>query len=123
MVPRQQCSNPFDARGWTGCVEVDQLDPVDITSGNAQILWPDPQRLWALIFTQPSSASWFLWMSRPVGSFGMTPEAGQSHLIIHNATFPGAVQGNWWVITTVALTAAHIFTGRCIYPGDDPDVP
>lgn len=93
-----QPQNPFDAAGWTSGIELDFLNfPALVINTATPILTPDTQRLWFCVMGFGSIGDWGLWPYElpSVGGIKQTP--GTGYVLIHNASYPSAVQLQWYL--------------------------
>jgi hypothetical protein len=96
-----------------GYIEVYQPNSVVVNStASTMVIGADPLRVWLVIAVQGASNSWWAWPFQFSGSVGISPPTGQNHLLIHSASFPGAVQNSWYVRSAAATPTAFMVAGR-----------
>lgn len=109
----QKAVNPYDAAGWTAEIELSTLTvPGGATVTTGQIGTPDPRRIWLLLCTVPSTAVVFVWPEQQDGPWGIAPVTGQSHILIHNASYPSLVQGGWYVFVDAPGVDVNVIQAR-----------
>lgn len=112
-------TNPFDPKQWVTNIEVSLLAPIAYTSGASKlVLPPDPWRLWFILAVEPISGGILAWPGRQTGTYGIRAVDGQSHVLIHNASYPSLVQAEWWAALLTAPATVHIITGRAVTEGE-----
>ena len=89
--------SPYSPAATLAAVELSEPWAVSALAAETVQLAPaNPNRLYLLIMNRSGGMGF---VARPVpiqGSGGISPDVGQSYILIHNATFPGLVQGEWW---------------------------
>lgn len=108
--------NPYDPAGWVGRVEVVQYPAVNIdATASFQICPPDPYRLWLLVAANSLDGDFRLWPYQQTVTRGIEPGTGVTHVLIHNASYPGAVQGAWYAIGKGLADILYVIAGRAIH--------
>jgi hypothetical protein len=88
-----QPQNPYDPSGWAVGVEIDFVDQfTPIVNTQELLLSPDPLRIWFCVIGYGSIGDWGIWTRKlpSVGGIKQTP--GTGYVLIHNASYPSAVQ-------------------------------
>ena len=109
----RRVQNPFDVTGWTSEIElveytVDAFAP----DTSVDICDTDPRRLWIIAATEPATGGFVMWPRRQTAEYGIAPITGQTHVLVHNASYPSLVQGGWWFRCALAGITVHVIIGR-----------
>lgn len=107
--------NPFDPTGWTGRVELIEYPQTNLAINTPlQILGTDPYRLWILFMYDDVTVPVFLNYHQQGGIPGIGADQGRAHILIHNASYPSLVQGNWWAVAPTGGSVVEWIVGRAI---------
>jgi hypothetical protein len=115
--------NPYLPKDWTTALDLTESQTLSYaTPGVHQLLGADSERLYFLIAAENPSSAWFLWPSQQTQQWGIAPQTGVNFLLIHHASYPGLVQGPWYIFTIAAGDRWHLIPGRMIREGEKRDV-
>jgi hypothetical protein len=111
-----RASNPYDASGWTGEVElVESQVELLIGDESVRILPADPRRIWYVLCVLPAGTTWRVWPRALGDSLGISPDFGKESILIHNASYPSLVQGEWYFNSVGGGHIIRIIEGRDMY--------
>ena len=91
--------NPYSPAASVAAVEISE--PRTIAAGVTDpelLLSPDPNRLYALILNRSGGAGFSARPTPIQGPVGIQPLVGQTFILLHNASYPGLIQGEWWLL-------------------------
>lgn len=115
MSDRRAVQNPFDPSGWTGRVEIVDIGEVLLLPASSEpIIGDDAQRLWFLVSSVDRDNSYLIWPMQQQFSYGISPVDGTGSILVHNASYPGAVQSTWYGLSGPIGQAVYIVAGRAI---------
>lgn len=115
---RRRPTNPYDADGWTGEVDIIPLQPITINTGTStRFLTQDANRLWFLVAIAPDTQDYTIWPQQQTAFYGIKPHTSESAILIHNASYPGLVQGDWYYLHFGLGVTLHVIVARTINNG------
>lgn len=108
-----RATNPFDADGWVGEIELteEELGPT-APNQSLRIATADPRRLWLCVAVTPLGGTWSIWPSKRSTDYGIRPAPSVDWLLVHNASFPSLVQGEWWIHNGAGGLTVYVITAR-----------
>lgn len=96
-MARTKNRNPFDAKGWTGEIEISPEIVKSLSVGvSSEVIQADPLRLWMLIAIDNMGGEAYLWPNQQSDLYGIRVDTNNKSILIHNASYPSLVQGVWY---------------------------
>lgn len=111
--------NPYVSSQWAVGIEVGFIDLGTPTVGSSNTVIPaDPMRIWLCVMGYGSIGDWGLWPQQLASVGGIKPNPATGHVLIHNASYTGAVQSQWIVHMGAASGPMVAMYGRTNTIGD-----
>lgn len=92
------------------------------TPAGVQILGTDPERLYFILAAENPSTAWYLWPSLQGTPVGISAPSGTNYVLIHHASYPGLVQGPWFLQDNAAGDHFRLIVARLPADGEVRDV-
>jgi hypothetical protein len=110
-----RATNPYDADGWTGEIEITaELTGVLNAAVSTLLIGPDPRRLYLLLaYDSAAGSTPLLWPYQQDAAYGISGDAVGA-VLIHNASYPSLVQMAWYAYVQLGPVSYRLITGRDI---------